>query len=76
MISNSSLQMHLQVVFGCAPSGKVGLTRSAPVSGHFHTSFCYLLALLFELPTLDQLFVSLVPVSQRLSDEYTVTIAR
>lgn len=72
MISNSGLQMHHQVVFGYAPSGKAAWTRSVPISGRFHISFCYPSGFLFGLPTPDLLFVNLGPVFQRLSDECTV----
>lgn len=72
MISNLSLQKHLQAVVEYAPFEKVELIEFAPVSGHSHTSFCSPSIFQFELLTQGLQFVIPVPASLRLFDEYTV----
>lgn len=53
--SNSSLQRRLRVAAVCAPSGRAGLTGSAPASGYSHISSCYLSICQSELPVLSPL---------------------
>lgn len=53
--SNSSLQRHLRAAAACAPSGRAGLTGSAPASGYSHISSCYLSICQSELPVLSPL---------------------
>ena len=65
MILNSGQQMHLQVAFGYAPSGKAGLTGSEPVLEYFHIFSCYLLIYQSELQVQGPQFLIHGPASQR-----------
>lgn len=71
MILNSGQQMHLQVAFGYAPSGRAEWTVSVPVSRYFRIFFCCLSIYLSELLVPGPLFLSHDPVFQRWSDVYT-----
>lgn len=65
MTSNSGQQMHLQVAFGYAPSGKAGSIMFEPVLEYFHIFSCYLLVYQSELQVQGPQFLIHDLASQR-----------